>query len=62
MEKRTSGLTRQDFLEVNKLLVKTELLENKTLISESEILERFTQDLMICKYELLGNQYLLGSQ
>jgi hypothetical protein len=35
--------------------VKTELLENKTLISESE-------DLMICKYELLGNQYLLGSQ
>ena len=53
MEKRTSGLIRQDFLEVNELLVKTELLENKTLISESEILERFTQDLMNCKYILL---------
>jgi hypothetical protein len=53
MEKLSPGLTPQDFFEVYKLLVKAELLENTTLISGSEILERFTHDLMICKYILL---------
>lgn len=53
MENVIPGLTPQDFFEVYKVLVKTELLENKSLVSGSEILERFTQDLMICKYMLL---------
>jgi hypothetical protein len=53
MEKLIPGLTADDFFEVYKLLVKTELLENKTCFSGSEILERFTQDLMNCKYILL---------
>ncbi|CAB4006422.1 Hypothetical predicted protein [Paramuricea clavata] len=47
MENFIPGLTPQDFFEVYKVLVKTELLENKSLVSGSEILERFTQDLMI---------------
>ncbi|CAB4030191.1 Hypothetical predicted protein, partial [Paramuricea clavata] len=50
MENFIPGLTPQDFFEVYKVLVKTELLENKSLVSGSEILERFTQDLMICNF------------
>ena len=46
MENLIPELNLQDFFEVYKLLVKTELLENIALVSESLILERFTQDLM----------------
>ena len=53
METLNPGLTADDFFEVYKLLVKTELLENKKSVAGSEIRERFMQDLMICKYILL---------
>ncbi|CAB3987962.1 Hypothetical predicted protein [Paramuricea clavata] len=60
MERLSPGLTPQDFFEVYKLLVKAELLENTTLISGSEILERFSHDLMIflnesTEYQMKGN-------
>lgn len=60
MEKLFQGLNSQEFLELYKLLVKTELLENITLFTRSEILERFaiTQDFMICKYTLLRILFL----
>ena len=47
METLNPDLTADDFFEVYKLLVKTELLENKKSVAGSEILERFMQDLMI---------------
>ena len=55
MEKLFQGLTSQEFLELYKLLVKTNLLENKTLFTRTGILETFplTEDFMICKYYLL---------
>ena len=49
MEALIPALTSDDFFEVYKLLVKTELLENTKSPAGSEILERFMQDLMNCK-------------
>lgn len=50
MEKNIPDLTLEDFFEVYKLLVKIELLENKSSIFGSQSLEIFAENLMICKY------------